>query len=208
MKYEWRKQARELYGVKGQPQLITVPQQKFIMIQGTGNPNHADFSEKVGLLYSLAYPIKMRFKKMASTSMPATDYPYEDYTVFPLEGLWTSANPNNPLDKDSFIYTIMIRQPDFITSAMFEETRAVVQQKKPHPLLNKVLFDVINEGPSIQMLHLGSFDDEPATFAKMDSFAEENGLKRLNHYHREIYLNDARKTAPEKRKTLLRFQVE
>ncbi len=134
-------------------------------------------------------------------------YGYSDYTVYPLEGVWTTSNSGDLLNKDCFEYTIMIRQPDYITKEMFEAVHEVVKKKKPHPLLKEVIFDTMEDGKSIQMLHLGSFDDEPASFSKMDTFAKDNGLERLNQYHREIYLNDARKTKPEKRLTVLRFQV-
>lgn len=111
------------------------------------------------------------------------------------------------MDKDCFKYTIMIRQPDYITKELFWDTLETIEQKKPHPLFKEVEFDTMEDGKSIQMLHLGSFDDEPVSFAKMDAFARDNGFERLNQYHREIYLNDARKTEPEKRMTILRFQL-
>lgn len=133
---------------------------------------------------------------------------YDDYTVFPLEGIWTSSNADNYLDKDSFLYTIMIRQPDFITKEMFEEAYDVVKKKKPHPLLKEVVFDTIEEGECVQILHRGSFDDEPKSFSKMDIYAQKTGLERLNHYHREIYLTDSRKSVAEKRQTILRYQVQ
>lgn len=208
MKHEWKKHERALYGVKGKPQIVTVPRQNFIMIQGVGNPNNEDFSERVGVLYSLAYPIKMRFKAICNNDKEQRErYEYGDYTVYPLEGVWTSSNASNPLDKDCFSYTIMIRQPDYITQEMFEVALEVVEKKKPHPLLKEIVFDTVEDGRCIQMLHLGSFDDEPASFEKMNILAKNSGLERLNHYHREIYLNDARKTKPEKRMTILRFQV-
>jgi hypothetical protein len=90
---------------------------------------------------------------------------------------------------------------------MFESSLKVVKKKKPHPLLSEVLFDSIETEKCIQMLHIGPFDDEPASFTEMDKFAKENGLERADRYHREIYLNDSRKTVPEKRQTILRYQV-
>jgi len=207
MKHEWRKHERELYGVKEKPQIITVPRQNFIMITGAGNPNNEDFSERVGVLYSLAYPIKMRFKAMCKNEGVASLYEYNDYTVYPLEGVWTTSNSDDLFDKDSFHYTIMIRQPDYITREMFDAAFAVVEKKKPHPLLKEVVFDTMEDGKSIQMLHVGPFDDEPTSFAKMDIFAKDNGLERVNQSHREIYLKDARKTSPEKTQTILRIRV-
>lgn len=102
----------------------------------------------------------------------------------------------------------MIRQPDFITKDMFTEAYEEVSRKKPHSLLHKVIFEAMEGSLSVQVLHIGSFDNEPESFAKMDEFAKDNKLVRINNYHREIYLTDARKTAPEKRKTILRYQVK
>lgn len=209
MKHEWKKYERILYGVKEKPEIVTVPKQKFIMIKGQGNPNHEDFSERVGVLYSLAYPIKMHFKaKCKKRSEEDMAYTYSDYTVYPLEGVWTSSNEMNLLDKDCFSYTIMIRQPEYITDEIFHTVLESVKKKKPNPLLNEIFFDTIDDGKCVQMLHVGSFDDEPATFAQMDEFAKEHDLVRTYQCHREIYLNDARKTNPEKRKTILRYQVK
>lgn len=208
MKHEWKKYEREIYGAKKQPQLVEVPRQNFITINGRGNPNETDFSERVGVLYSLAYAIKMRFKAMMKECSQFQEERMTDYTVFPLEGIWSTDNPTNPLNKEQFRYTIMIRQPDAITEKMFIEALEVVKTKKPHPLLNEINFDTMEDGRSVQMLHIGSFDDEPTTFAAMQKFIEEIGLEKRYLHHREIYLNDARRTTPEKRKTILRFQVK
>ncbi len=199
MKHEWKKHEKDLYGVKDKPQIITIPPQKFIMIKGSGDPNKADFAERVGILYSLAYPIKMRLKNKAE---------FNDYSVYPLEGIWTTSNIESPLDKNFFQYTIMIRQPDYVSKDLFELVLNDVKKKKPNPLLNEVIFDTSLEEKCIQMLHTGSFDDEPASFLKMDEFTKEVGLTRIEKSHREIYLNDARKTIPEKRKTILRYRVK
>lgn len=209
MKHEWKKHECGLYGVKVKPQIVTVPRQNFIMIKGVGNPNNEDFSERVGALYSLAYPIKMRFKSMCKNDKEQRAlYEYSDYTVYPLEGVWTTSNFGDLLDKDCFQYTIMIRQPDYITKEMFETALEVVEKKKPHPLLKEIVFDTMEDGKSVQMLHVGSFDDEPASFTKMDIFAKDSELERLSQYHREIYLKNARKTKSEKRMTILRYQVQ
>jgi hypothetical protein len=208
MKYEYKKHEKELYGIKDKPSFITVPRQDFIMINGEGNPNNENFSEKIAVLYSLAYAIKMRYKKSYVDLNQTKQLDYEDFTVFPLEGVWTSSNPNNPLDKDSFVYTIMIKQPDFITKEMFEAAYEEVKKKKPNVLLKDVYFETIEEHECVQILHLGSFDDEPASFDKMNAFAKDNKLERINYFHREIYLSDARKTEPDKRRTILRYEVK
>lgn len=196
MKYDYRKDEKALYGGAKKPSLVTVPAQKFVMISGKGDPNQADFGDRVGVLFPLAYAIKMRQKALGC-----------EYAVYPLEGLWTSETAN-VTDKSQFIYTIMVRQPDFVTQEMFDEAMAAVLRKKPHPLLAEVTFGTIEDGLCVELLHRGSFDDEPASFAQMEAFAQANGCERLTHVHREIYLNDPRKTAPERRKTILRYQVK
>ena len=204
MKYEWRKQGKELYLPKNKPEIVTVPSFKFFMIEGKGNPNSEDFSEAVGVLYSLAYAVKMLPKKGI---IPEG---YFDYTVFPLEGIWDlaeEARTLDTLDKSKLIYTIMIRQPDFVTDDLAKEVIEMVKKKKPHPLLNKVRFNSLEDGRCVQMLHLGSFDDEPKSFSIMEGYCIENNLKRISKIHREIYISDARKTQPDKLKTVLRFKI-
>ena len=137
---------------------------------------------------------------------------YYDYTVYPLEGVWdldenAKANGMKVLDKNSLVYTIMIRQPEFITEEIAYENLNRVKRKKPNELLDIVKFENIEEGACVQMLHQGSYDEEPESFKKMALFAAEHNLRRKYHFHREIYLTDARKTTPEKLKTVLRFQV-
>jgi len=208
MKHEWKKHEKELYGIKRTPSIITVPKQKFIMISGKGNPNDTDFSERVGVLYSLAYPIKMQHKAYCNNNPgQSKDFDYGDYTVFPLEGIWTSAE-SSPLDKSSYEYTIMIRQPDFITQEIYEEVHTVVEKKKPHSFLKEVVFGDIEDSLCVQILHVGPFDDEAASFELMDIFSEDNELERINKVHREIYLNNANKIDSSKYQTILRYQVK
>jgi len=205
MKYEWKKHAKELYLPKNTPELVTVPNLKFFMIDGKGNPNSEEFSEAIGVLYSLAYAIKMLPKK---DIIPEG---YFEYTVFPLEGIWDLAEEARALevlDKNSLIYTIMIRQPDFVTDQLAQEVINSVKLKKPHPLFDNVSFDSIEEGLCVQMLHLGPYDDEPKSFALMEDYCAQTKLRRSTMVHREIYLTDARKTQPEKLKTVLRFKVD
>ncbi|MCT4509041.1 MAG: GyrI-like domain-containing protein [Tepidibacter sp.] len=205
MKYEWRKQAKNLYLPKNKPEIITVPSFKFFMIEGKGNPNSEDFSEAIKVLYSLSYTMKMLPKKGI---LPEG---YFDYTVFPLEGIWDLAEEArilDSLDKSKLIYTIMIRQPDFVTDTLAQEVIEIVKKKKPHPLLDKVKFNSLEDDLCVQMLHLGSYDDEPKTFSIMENYCTQNNLKRSSKIHREIYISDARKTQPDKLKTILRFKVE
>lgn len=205
MKYEWRKQEKDLYVPKQKPEIVTVPEQKFFMINGKGNPNNEEFAEKIGVLYSLAYAIRM---------MPKQGYTpegYFEYTVYPLEGIWDLTEEGRKLDtlnKDELLYTIMIRQPDFVTKDIADKAFENVRKKKPHPLLNDVTFGTIEDGLSVQMLHVGSYDNEPQSFELMKEFIEKNNLERVFLQHREIYLSDARKVEPEKFKTVLRYMVK
>lgn len=205
MKYEWKKQEKGLYLPKNKPEIVNVPNFKFFMLDGKGNPNNEEFAEAIGVLYSLSYAMKMLPKK------GITPEGYFDYTVFPLEGIWDlaeEARSLDTLDKNSLIYTIMIRQPDFVTNELAEEVLKSVKVKKPHTLLDKVKFNSLEEGLCVQMMHLGSYDDEPKSFVIMEKYCAENGLKRISKIHKEIYISDARKTAPDKLKTVLRFKVE
>ena len=205
MKYEWKKQEKEFYLSKETPETVVVPKFKFFMLNGKGNPNNAEFSEAVAVLYSLAYAVKMLPKK------GITPDGYFDYTVYPLEGVWDLAEEARGLevlDKDSLIYTLMIRQPDFVTDELAEEIVKGVKAKKPHPLLDEVKFAGLEEGLCVQMLHIGPYDDEPKTFSQMEEYCTQQALKRTSKMHREIYLSDARKTEPNKLKTVLRFRAE
>jgi len=135
---------------------------------------------------------------------------YFEYTVYPLEGLWDLTEEGrkmDKLDKDQLIYSIMIRQPDFVTEQVAVKALETARKKNPHPLLDEVRFDAIEDGLSVQMLHVGPYDTEPETFAIMKEFIEENQLKIRTLRHREIYLSDARKVEPEKLKTVMRYMV-
>ena len=209
MKYEWRKQENEIYSAKQGPSLIEIPGQSYIMICGEGDPNKEDFSERVGVLYSLAFQIKNGYKKACSEGcVKKIDSQYEDYAVYPLEGIWTTSDPEHPLDKDRFVYRIMLKQPDVITEEMFKEAYDAVARKKPHQLLKEVEFFSQGEGVCVQMMHKGPFDDEPKSFAKMDKFVKEKGYERRNHWHREIYVAGARQADSKNKKTILRYALK
>ncbi|MBB6625456.1 GyrI-like domain-containing protein [Clostridium gasigenes] len=205
MKHEWRRHEKEYYIPKEKPALVDIPEFKFFMIKGKGNPNSEEFSEAIGVLYSLAYAIKM---------MPKNGYTpegYFEYTVYPLEGIWDLTEVGKKqkiLNKDEFIYKIMIRQPDFVTEELIVKAMEIVKKKKPHKLLDKVTFATIKDELSVQMLHIGSFDDEPKSFSIMKEYCEENNLIIKTKAHREIYLSDLREIETEKLKTVLRYCVE
>lgn len=202
MKYEWKKNEKNLYGVKQKPQLIEIPSAYYIMIKGEGNPNESDFSNRVSALYSLAYGIKMLFKNMEKEELE-----YSDFTVFPLEGIWEKSD-DEEFDKNKLKYTIMIKQPYFITKEIFELAFEKVKKKKPNELYDEVSFDCIESKKTIQILHIGSFDTEIESFEKLDNFANEMNLERSEKLHTEIYLNNKNRTAEDKLKTILRYNVK
>ena len=202
-KLNYKKAFKDLYLPKGSPAIIEVPQMNFIAIDGHGDPNGEEFAIATTALYSLSYAVKMSYK---SNNIPQGFY---DYTVFPLEGVWDLVDKTKLVaDKSNFAYSIMIRQPDFLTSDLFERFLAETKKKKPNVYLDKTRFISLTEGLCCQMLHLGSYDDEPASFKMMEQFCKDNGYTRISKRHREIYLSDPRKTEPNKLKTVLRFSVK
>lgn len=201
-KVDYKKDYKQLYIPKEFPEIVEVPRMPFFKISGTGDPNGEDFAKATEALYSLSYAVRMSYK---SDDMPAG---YYEYTVFPLEGVWDLLDRSKPTtDKNNFKYTIMIRQPDFLTKKGFERFLEQTNRKKPNPFLGKVRFEQAADGLSCQMMHIGSFDDEPKSFARMEAFCTEHGFIRASKIHREIYLSDPRKTEPAKLKTVLRFPV-
>lgn len=203
MKHEYRKHEKELYGTKAKPAILDVPKQKYICIKGEGNPNGEDFKNRVEALYSLAYTIRMSHKNGFAPD------DYFEYTVYPLEGLWDKKNyDSDELHLDDLVYTIMIRQPEFVDEAMFNKAMEVARNKKRNELLSEVYFDEMTDGLSVQMLHIGSFAKENETFSVMQEFIENNDLRIKTLVHREIYLSDPRKVSGDRLKTLLRYRVE
>ncbi len=204
MKYEWKKQDKVFYLPKNKPEAITIPSFNYFMLKGKGNPNNEAFSAAVSVLYSLSYAIKMLPKKG-----PAPEG-YFDYTIFPLEGVWDlseEGRKKSTLDKDELVYTVMIRQPDFVTASLAAEILERQKSLKPLPQMDKAIFDSAEDGLSVQMLHNGPYEAEPQSFAVMEQYCQENGLLRMSHTHREIYLSDARRSQPDKLRTVLRFPV-
>ena len=206
MKHEWRKHEKGMYVPKAAPEQIDVPTFAFFSIEGKGNPNDSHFSEYIEVLYSLSYAVRMSYKSGLAPDS------YEEYTVYPLEGVWdlndqAKKKYDGTFNKDDLLFNLMIRQPDFVTSDFAEMMLQITKEKKPHKLLEHVIFQKITEGKCVQMMHVGSYDDEPKSFSLMQSYCDENNLIRKSKRHREIYLSDVRKVAPEKLKTVLRFKV-
>ncbi|HRQ30804.1 MAG TPA: GyrI-like domain-containing protein [Saprospiraceae bacterium] len=189
------------------PVLTEVPALNYFVIEGTGNPNDEAFAEFISVLYSLSYGVKMSPKKNM------TPDGYLEYSVYPLEGIWDMTQEarkhfSGTIDKDALVFQLMIRQPEFVSTDFAQMILEHTKKKKPHPLLEKVRFETFTEGSCIQMMHLGSFDNEPESFRIMESFADEMKLHRKSKVHKEIYLSDVRKVSPDKLKTVLRFGVE
>lgn len=206
-KHEWRRHEKELYLPDPTPALIRVPAFRFLRIRGEGDPNKEPFNERIRALYPVAYGIKMTAKKPGRAPEG-----YRDFTVYPLEGVWDlkdEARPNSSggINKDDLVYELMIRQPDFVTGEFFAEVLDEVKRRRPDPLLGEIDLVELREGPCVQMLHVGPFDREAESFAKMEAHAADQGLVRESKLHREIYLSDFRRTVPEKLKTILRFRV-
>ncbi|MBK7711160.1 MAG: GyrI-like domain-containing protein [Bacteroidales bacterium] len=206
MKQDWKKTDKQYYLPKTKPEFITVPPFRFFSISGQGDPNDKPFQENIGVLYSLSYAVKMSPKNNFAPD------DYLEYTVYPLEGIWdlteeAKKSDSKTLDKSQLVFNLMIRQPDFVTTDFAFEAIERTKKKKYHPLLEKVRFEIIEDSHCIQMMHIGSYDSEPASFKQMEDFCLQNGYIRESKRHREIYLSDFRKVSPDKLKTVLRFRI-
>lgn len=203
---ELKKRYKPLYSASARRvDVVDVPELLFIRIDGEIPPNEKPgdspgFAETVGALYSAAYTLKFMIKKREDNPV--------DYPVMPLEGLWSSTSGGyDPTRSDTWLYTIMIMQPDLVTAELFAKAVASAQKKKPNPALARLRLEPFHEGLAVQTLHVGPYADEPETVARMHAFAEAEGLKGHGLHH-EIYLNDPLKTAPERLKTILRHPVQ
>ncbi|MEG0285433.1 MULTISPECIES: GyrI-like domain-containing protein [Vagococcus] len=206
MKHEWRKQEKEIYLPKS-IEIREIPRYSFLMFEGEGDPNSEMFSQQIEALYSVSYAIRMMLKKGETTDSFV-------YTVYPLEGIWTTkdGSKDENLNKDQLVYRIMIRQPEQVNLEMVSQAIQQTIKKKDNPYLNQLSFETYEDGMSIQMIHVGSFDTELESFKQMDRFLEGTAYERdwimESYVHREIYLSDARKVVPEKRKTVLRYKLK
>ena len=199
-KYDVRKQFKDLYAPRaGDFEVVTVPPLKYLMLDGHGNPGTAPaYAAALEALYSVSYAVKF-----------ASKHAGRDFTVGPLEGLWTADDPGAFArgDKDSWKWTMMIPQPDWIGSAEVQDGVAKAAAKKV-PRLDQLRLETLDEGLSVQILHIGSYDDEAPTLHRLHSdFMPANGFGFAGPHH-EIYLSDARRIAPEKLKTILRQPVK
>jgi hypothetical protein len=202
---DYKKKDKELYRPKTSPSIINVPEMPFLCVDGKGDPNDAEgeFGKAVKLLYGVQYTIKMSKKKQ---NIPDG---YFDYVVPPLEGLWTVENKDDIKDKSKYIWTLMIRLPEFVNQKTFEWASSEAAKTK-NINTEKVKFIKLKEGMCVQAMHIGPFDDEPKTIALIDKYIDENNLTNdinTERHHHEIYLSDLRKTEKSKLKTVLRIPV-
>ena len=208
MAFDLKKEYKEFYTAKNKPQIVDIPKSNYIAIRGKGNPNEEGgaYQKAIGVLYAVAYTLKMSYK---------TDYKIEgffEYVVPPLEGLWWQEGVDGVdyTDKSTFNWISVIRLPDFVTEKDFEWAVDMASKKKKIDC-SSAEFLTLEEGLCVQIMHIGSFDDEPETVALMDIFLSENGYEKdINNtrLHHEIYLSDARKTPIEKQKTIIRHPIK
>ena len=207
MAFDFKKEYKEFYMPKGTPSIVTVPKMNFIAVRGSGDPNEeeGEYKQAIGLLYGIAFTIKM--SKKGSHQIEG----YFDYVVPPLEGFWWQDGVEGVdySDKGSFQWISVIRLPDFVTKEDFDWAVKEASVKKKQDF-SKVRFFTYDEGLCVQCMHVGSYDDEPATVRLMHEFMESEGYEldiTNERMHHEIYLSDARKTAPEKLKTVIRHPI-
>ena len=207
MAFDYKKEYREFYMPKDRPSIISVPKMNYIAVRGSGDPNREDgeYKKAIGLLYAVAFTIKM--SKKGNHKIEG----YFDYVVPPLEGFWWQDHTEG-VDysrKEDFQWISVIRLPDFVTEDDFGWALQEAADKKKQDF-SKVEFLSLEEGLCVQCMHIGPYDEEPSTIQRMHTFLEQEGYevdfseKRLHH---EIYLSDARKTVPEKRRTVIRHPI-
>jgi len=201
-KIDYKKRLKQLYSAPAKaPVLVEVPQMNFIMIDGAGDPNTSEeFRQAVEVLFSASYALKFLIKKGPLAI---------DYGVLPLEGVWWAEDMSafTTADKASWKWTLMIMQPEYVTGGLFEKALVQVRKKKDLPALGQLRLESFREGLSAQLLHIGPFSEEGPTIARLHRYIEENGYRRRDK-HREIYLSDLRRAAPEKLKTIIRQPIE
>lgn len=208
MAFDYKKEYKEFYMPKKQPGIVEVPPMNYIAVRGKGNPNEegSEYKESIGLLYAIAFTIKM--SKMGSRQIEG----YFDYVVPPLEGFWWQDNIKG-IDytrKEDFHFISVIRLPDFVTKEDFEWAKEEATRKKKVDF-SKVEFLAYDEGLCVQCMHIGPYDNEPETVKLMHDYMESQGYEldiTSQRLHHEIYLSDARRVAPERLKTVVRHPVK
>ena len=207
MAFDYKKEYREFYMPKANPEIVTVPRMNFIAVRGSGDPNAegGEYKTSIGLLYAIAFTIKM--SRMGDHRIEG----YFDYVVPPLEGFWWQDGVAG-IDysrKEAFQWISVIRLPDFVTTEDFRWALREAAEKKRLDF-SRAEFLTLEEGLCVQCMHTGAYDDEPATVARMNRFLAENGYETDfsdSRRHHEIYLSDARRVAAENRKTVIRHPI-
>ena len=206
--FDYKKEYKEFYLPPRKPQIIEIPAMSFLAVRGMGDPNEENgaYKESIGLLYSMAYTIKM--SKMGKHKIEG----YFDYVVPPLEGFWWQDGVQG-VDyghKEKFQWISLIRLPEFVTRAEFDWALQEASMKKQTDF-SKVEFFIYHEGLCVQCMHIGPYDDEPETVQEMERYAIEQGYVldfSAQRYHHEIYLSDVRKCKPENLKTVIRQPIK
>jgi hypothetical protein len=199
--YDVKRELKEFYAPRNTAwAVVDVPEQRFIAVDGTGNPNTApEYASAVEALYGVAYTLKFAGKRAGG-----------DFVVGPLEGLWWADDPEvfTARAKDAWSWTMLITIPPWITEDVVDDARAATLAKKRNPTIGQLRPFTLHEGPSAQVLHIGSYDDEAPVLAELHGgYLDAHGL-RASGLHHEIYLSDPRRTAPEKLRTVLRQPVD
>lgn len=207
MAFDFKKEYKEFYMPGARPQLVEVPEANYLAVRGKGDPNEetSEYKKAIEMLYSVAYTLKMSYKGGRQIEG------FFEYVVPPLEGFWWQEGicGVDLAHKELFSWISVIRLPDFITREDFEWAVQTATKKKKIDC-SKVEFLTIREGLSVQIMHIGPYDDEPQSVALMHAWAEQNGYEidlSEERLHHEIYLSDARKTPPAKLRTVIRHPV-
>ena len=208
MAFDYKKEYKEFYVPKTKPSIVEIPKMNFIAIRGTGNPNeeNGDYQNKLGLLYGIAYTIKMSYKSTHKIEG------FFEYVVPPLEGFWWQDGINGVdyAHKENFKFISLIQLPDFVTKKDFDWAIQEATKKKKQDF-SEVEFFTYNEGLCVQCMHIGSYDNEPITVELMHQYIKENGYEldiTDERYHHEIYLSDPRKCDVNKLKTVIRHPIK
>lgn len=208
MAFDFKKEYKEFYMPPKKPTIVDVPAMNYIAVRGKGNPNeeNGEYKTSIGLLYGIAYTIKMSYK--GSYKIDG----FFEYVVPPLEGFWWQSD-GKKIDyskKDDFNWISLIRLPDFVSKADFEWAVREAEKKKKTDFSN-VEFFTYNEGLCVQCMHIGSYDNEPETALEMERFSDSQGFDidiTNTRYHHEIYLSDPRKTDVSRLKTVIRHPIK
>lgn len=208
MAFDFKEEYKEFYMPKNKPAIVDVPKANYIAIRGKGNPNEEGgaYQQAISVLYAVAYTIKMSYKSSRKIEG------FFEYVVPPLEGFWWQDDTTgvNYADKSSFNWLSVIRLPDFVSEQDVKWAAETAEKKKKLDC-SQAEFLTIDEGLCVQILHIGSFDDEPSSVAQMDAYLKEAGYKNditPSRLHHEIYLSDARKVDPSKWKTVIRHPIK